>query len=210
MSDQPSWPSSNDEGSQPPPPPSGGAPPPPPPPSSGSDAPPQYQQQDWGQPGYGAAPANQPTAATYGVRLGSKIIDWLILAIPSALVGALFLDLDNPASLVTATQGASFTAVGILLGLAQIAYFILMEANTGATLGKKVLNLRVYGTSGGNPTMEEAAKRNGWMFLGLVPILGGLAQLAAQIAIPITGSSDPYKRGWHDKFAGGTTVVKTA
>ena len=34
----------------------------------------------------------------------------------------------------------------------------------GQTLGKQVLKMRVYGASGGNPTMEEALRRNAWAF----------------------------------------------
>ena len=43
-----------------------------------------------------------------------------------------------------------------------------------------------------------------------MPILGliaGLAVLVAVIAIAVTISTDPLKRGWHDKF-GNTSVTK--
>ncbi len=38
-------------------------------------------------------------------------------------------------------------------------------------------------------------------------MLTGLAELVAVIAIAVTISSDPLKRGWHDKFA-NTSVIK--
>ncbi|WP_207841698.1 hypothetical protein [Williamsia soli] len=44
------------------------------------------------------------------------------------------------------------------------------------------------------------------------PILGIIAILAwigLVIAIAVTINSDPRNRGLHDKFAGGTTVVRT-
>ena len=40
-------------------------------------------------------------------------------------------------------------------------------------------------------------------------VLASLALLVAVIAIAVTISQDPLKRGWHDKFA-NTTVTKEA
>lgn len=201
MSDQPSWPSS-DEGSQPPPPPSeGNAPPPPPPPASNAPPP---QQQSWGD--GGVQPSGQPTAATYGVRFGARFIDGLILLIPNFVVGAI---IGGGGLLNTGftIRGWIATVVTTLIGF---GYYVYLESNRGQTFGKQLLNLRVYGAAGGNPTQDEAMKRNAFLLLGIIPTaLGGLLGFAAQIAIPITGSSDPYKRGWHDNFAGGTTVVRT-
>jgi hypothetical protein len=53
-----------------------------------------------------------------------------------------------------------------------------------------------------------SARRNAWMLLSMVPLLGGLAQLVVVIVIGVTINSDPFKRGWHDNFAGGTAVVR--
>lgn len=197
MSDQPSWPSS-DEGSNPPPPP-GSAPPPPPPPSAGGF--PQQQQP--------YAPAGgQPQAATYGIRLGARILDYLVLLIPQFIIT--FIVGGGVATAGTATGLGRAWIAGVLATLLTFGYFVYLEMNNGQTFGKKWLNLRVYGASGGNPSQDEAMRRNAWMLLSVVPFLGGLAQLVAVIAIPVTGSSDPYKRGWHDNFAGGTTVVRTS
>lgn len=202
MSDQPNWPT-EDEGANRPPPPQAGTPPPPPPPSQGTPSfPGQAGQQPY------APSGNQPQAASYGVRFGARFVDGLVLLIPNLIV-----------SLVVGGSGAAFTGgaslgrawiAGVVTTLITFGYFVWLEMNQGATLGKKWLNLRVYGAAGGNPTQDEAVKRNAWTLLALVPFIGGLAQLVAAIAIPVTGSSDPYKRGWHDNFAGGTTVVKTS
>ncbi len=48
------------------------------------------------------------------------------------------------------------------------------------------------------------------MILASVPLLGiltALLELVAVIAIAVTISQDPLKRGWHDKF-GNTTVTR--
>jgi uncharacterized RDD family membrane protein YckC len=107
----------------------------------------------------------------------------------------------------------STALAGLVGSLLYLGYYAYMESSRGQTIGKQVLKLRVHGASGGNPTMEEALRRNAWAALGLlaiVPILGilaGLAQLAAVIAIAVTISQDQLRRGWHDKFA-NTTVTK--
>jgi uncharacterized RDD family membrane protein YckC len=70
------------------------------------------------------------------------------------------------------------------------------------------LGYKVVGPDGAHPTPEVSAKRNAWMLLSVVPLLGGLAQLVIVIVIAVTINSDPFKRGWHDNFAGGTAVVR--
>lgn len=46
------------------------------------------------------------------------------------------------------------------------------------------------------------------MLLNLISWLGGLLGFIAAIGIAVTVSSSLSKQGWHDKFAGGTQVVK--
>ncbi|MFC8384926.1 RDD family protein [Nocardia sp. NPDC057272] len=58
------------------------------------------------------------------------------------------------------------------------------------------------------PDLVESAKRNAYMLLNLIPWLGGLLWFIAAIGIAVTVSSSPSKQGWHDKFAGGTQLVK--
>jgi uncharacterized RDD family membrane protein YckC len=96
-----------------------------------------------------------------------------------------------------------------------LGYFAFMESNQGKTLGKMIMKLRVVGASGGNPTMEEAAKRNIWLglpILGIIPILGGLiawvGQIAAVIMCAVGINNDPQRQHWFDKFAGNTQVLK--
>ena len=204
MSDNP--PPENPYGSQPPPsndpyagnPPAegqtpyGSAPPPPPPPT--------------GQNPYGAAayptsaqppPVGGAQPAGLGSRFLARLIDGIMLAVLQGLI-----------SLATGRVVA-----GIIGGIIYLGYYAYMESSQGRTLAKQWLKMRVHGASGGNPTMEEALKRNAWAALGIVsaiPLLGiltGLAELVAIIAIAVTINSDALKRGWHDKFA-NTSVTK--
>jgi uncharacterized RDD family membrane protein YckC len=107
-----------------------------------------------------------------------------------------------------------FSVITTLISLGYFAYF---ESNQGATFGKQLMKLKVVGPDGtSNPTMEQAVRRNIFLAFGLasiVPIagaaLGGLASLIAVIMIAVGINSDTVNRqAWHDKFAGGTRVLK--
>lgn len=102
-------------------------------------------------------------------------------------------------------------SAGLYLG-----YFSYMESTQGKTIGKTVMKLRVLGPAGGNPTMEQAIRRNIWTafgIAGILPILGAfigaVAELVAVIMIAVGINSDTVNRqAWNDRFAGGTRVVK--
>lgn len=103
----------------------------------------------------------------------------------------------------------------IITTVIYLGYFAYMESSQGRTLGKMIMKLRVVGPAGGNPTMQEAVKRNIWLglpILGIVPILGGLiawlGQIVAIILCAIGISNDPQRQHWFDKFAGHTQVMK--
>jgi uncharacterized RDD family membrane protein YckC len=90
-----------------------------------------------------------------------------------------------------------------------------MESGQGKTLGKMILRLQTRGPSGGKPTTEEAVRRNIWVAAGIlavVPVVGswvgGLLELVAVISIIVTIAQSPTKQGWHDQFAGGTSVTR--
>ncbi len=57
--------------------------------------------------------------------------------------------------------------------------------------------------------MEQAVRRNIWYAFGIIPFVGGLAELASVILIAIGINGDPVNRQhWFDTFAGGTKVIK--
>jgi uncharacterized RDD family membrane protein YckC len=105
--------------------------------------------------------------------------------------------------------GVGDFVAAIVTAAITIGYFALMESNMGQTVGKMLIGLKTVGPDGNNPTMEQALKRNAWYALGIVPFLGGLAQLAATIYIAVTINNSATRTGWHDTFAGGTKVIKT-
>ncbi len=114
----------------------------------------------------------------------------------------------------TYAASALASLVGVAIGF---AYFGLLDSSQGGTLGKKALSLRVVSPNGGNPSFTESVKRNIFLavgILGLVPFLGlisPLITLVAYITIAVGISQDTDRRqAWHDRFAGGTQVVKTS
>jgi uncharacterized RDD family membrane protein YckC len=152
-----------------------------------------------GTPAPGPASGVPASTAGLGVRIGARLLDILLIGIPASILFAIL------------GFGTGFGADGWLSGaivsLLWFGYFVWFESNSGATVGKKLLNLRVVVADGTHPGMEEAAKRNVWMLFGLIPWIGGLLSLVAVIAIIITISSDQHSRGFHDTFA-GTAVMR--
>jgi uncharacterized RDD family membrane protein YckC len=206
------------------PPPEGFRPPPPagetPPaePGPGVQQPPPGQPYP-NQPGYGPAPtggAGQP--ADLLMRFLARLIDGILLGIVNGIITAVLvvgiMGGSGGYGLGTGGGYAVSAVSSIITAIIYLGYFTLMESRNGQTLGKMLLKLQTRGPGGGTPTTEEAFKRNAWSglaILGVIPffgIVGSLLELAAVIAIAVTISSSPTKQGWHDKFAGGTQVVK--
>ncbi|WP_280468362.1 RDD family protein [Nocardia cyriacigeorgica] len=168
---------------------------------------PQYGQQDpyaqpqqgygqYGQqPGFGGQPGDLLT------RFGARFIDGIIVGIPGTIIFMLVW------SLIGGTAGY-FVGLMVYMALG-LAYFVLLEMNMGTTLGKKVLGLRVI-APGGAPKIspEVSLKRNTYLAVSIIPCIGQLIGLGLAIYMAITIEQDPNKQGWHDKFAGGTQVVK--
>lgn len=137
--------------------------------------------------------------AGIGRRAAARFIDWIIAGLVGAVLFWLLERVTDLPSWIAVLPGAGF---GFL-------YFVVFEVMTGSTPGKKILGLEVIGAGGaGKPDLVESAKRNAYMLLNLIPWVGGLLWFIAAIGIAVTVSSSPTKQGWHDKFAGGTQVVK--
>lgn len=218
-------------GGQPPPPPPGGYPPQQP--QGGyqqqgayQQQPPQggYQQQGAYQPAppaYGAAPNKVGQPAELLDRFLARLIDYVILFVANMIIVTFLVVgviMQSQAGMMGFGSGNFLTSLvsTVLIVAIYLGYFAFMEASRGQTVGKMLMKLQTRGPAGGNPTMEQAIRRNIWVaisLLGVIPIiggiLGGLGQLVAVILIAVGINSDTVgRRGWHDTFAGGTQVVK--
>ena len=164
-------------------------------------------------PGY-AAPAGYPVAGEprYGgfwIRFVARFLDGLVLGIPLGVLITIVGIATAGASGATSQDGQiSPNAGGALAGayilvylvalVASIAYFVWMWT-TGATLGMRVLGLRVVDVqTGQNIGIGKGIVR----YIGL--IISGLPCYLGYL----WAAWDPRKQGWHDKMA-GTVVLRS-
>ncbi|MEU5215743.1 RDD family protein [Streptomyces sp. NPDC020807] len=205
-------------GGQPPPagPPPAGPPPGGPPPGNpyGSPydnmPPPPYGGSYSG--GFGGTDplAGMPPLAETGRRVLARLIDWLIIAIPLALIGIPFdiykkVSEDDLGDTVTFSGGGQLV-FQLLTIVAYITYDTVMTAQTGQTVGKKLMKLRVAMLNDGStPPMSQSLLRATVLWL---PALICCACLWPLILLILILVDKPYKQGLHDKAA--KTVVVTA
>ena len=144
--------------------------------------PPPYGQQQYGQqPQYGQP---QLQYAGVGPRFLAILIDSIIIGVVAGILGAIFRN----------SPGLS----GGVTGLLTLAYFIVLEATQGATLGKMALGLRVVKTDGSPITWTDSLIRN------LLRIIDGLfVYLVGAIFV----WTSPLKQRLGDRAA-HTVVVK--
>ncbi|MGA8328121.1 MAG: RDD family protein [Mycobacterium sp.] len=98
---------------------------------------------------------------------------------------------------------------GVFSGVLMFGYFVLLEVTQGASLGKRLLGLKVLGPGGRlKPDFSQSAIRNSFTLLAVVPYVGPLLAFIAYIVIAVTINASPCKQGKHDELAGGTQVIK--
>lgn len=141
--------------------------------------------------------------AERGARLGASLIDALIgafasfaLVLPTIGFGR-YLELAATSSFLVGLVGA---VVGYVLFLAIHGKFL---AESGQTIGKKVLGIRIANLDGGKPEFGQLAfRRYLYLLLPMIPFLGSLLVLIDVLTI-----FRESRRCLHDDFA-GTVVVK--
>jgi uncharacterized RDD family membrane protein YckC len=133
-----------------------------------------------------------------GKRIVAAIIDIVVLAVVFVIFAMLFGD--------TQTEGEDTSGVNLSLNggpaiayfVVVLAYYFVMEAATGKTLGKMVMGLRVVSTSGPYTPMK-AFIRN------LLRIIDGLPFLYLLGIIVVASSKQKQRIG---DMAAGTLVVR--
>lgn len=127
-------------------------------------------------------------------RVVAYIIDWIIVTILSSILAAVAFS----AALATGGFGVLFWGVGwLVFALLAILYWAVQEGFWGASLGKKIMGLRVVGTTG-PLDIVKAVMRNVTKVFGLFLLLDWIVGLATE--------GDPRQK-FSDRFA-GTTVVR--
>jgi uncharacterized RDD family membrane protein YckC len=152
-----------------------------------------------------ADPATTVSPAGAGVRAGARVLDALVVGIPVSIVLAVA---GLPPQMV-GLGGLDAWLQSAVTSLAWLAYYVGFETSRGATLGKRILRLRVVDAQGVPPGPAAATLRNLWLLLGLVPWVGGPALVATVVAILVGVARAGDRRGAHDRLA-GTQVVRAA
>ncbi|MFE0771777.1 RDD family protein [Streptomyces sp. NPDC058861] len=175
------------------------APPPPPPYGSGYGG------------GYGGTDplAGMPPLADSGRRILARLIDWVIVAVPLAIIGIPFKVYDRVSSdddfgdAVSSFNGGGQLVFQLITIVAYVAYDTVLTARNGQTLGKKLMKLRVAMLNDGStPPTSQSLLRAVVLWLPALICCACLWPLLLLILILV---DKPYKQGLHDKAA--KTVV---
>ncbi|WP_369144483.1 RDD family protein [Streptomyces sp. R44] len=204
-------------GGPPPGPPPGGPPPGGPPPGSpygspyDNPPPPPPPYGEYGG-GYGGTDplSGMPPLAETGRRVLARLVDWVIIAVPLAIIGIPFDIYDRATSngdgfdnTVNSLNGGSQLVFQLITIVAYVAYDTVLTAKNGQTLGKKLMKLRVAMLNDGTtPPMSQSLLRAVVLWLPALICCACLWPLLLLILIMV---DKPYKQGLHDKAA--KTVV---
>lgn len=179
---------------------------PPAPPAPPAQPAPRYQQTVFPEAQYGGQQYGhyQPAFGVPGnlwPRFAARLIDNLIIALPLALL-LNFVLMPN----LTGLTGPAVSYA--IIFAVTLVYYVLMEWKTGATLGKKILGLKVVAPDGA-PTVPPllSLKRNIFLAVLIVPCVGWVAGAALMLYTAATLDKNPNRQGWNDKLAGGTQVI---
>lgn len=147
---------------------------------------------------------NQPFDIGHWIlRLIALIIDSIILGVIAAIiVFALLVPFVFTGALYGFWLGwGYFLILPFIIGILQVLYFAFFEVYMDATIGKKIVGLKVQLVSGGKISFDKAFIRNiskiFWLFLLLDWIIG-----------VVTPGPDQRQK-YTDRIA-GTTVVQTS
>jgi uncharacterized RDD family membrane protein YckC len=156
----------------------------------------QPQPGQYGEPGGYPPPRGQEPGGLV-LRFVARLIDGILVNIVAFIIAFAIGSVSN------------YWVTGLFSGLLMFLYFLAFESTQGWTPGKKLLGLSVRGPGGApKPDVQQAAIRNVWTLLNIIPFIGGLVTLVAVIVIAVTINGSPTKQGKHDELAGGTQVVK--
>ncbi len=148
--------------------------------------------------------------AGVGARLVAYFIDSFLLGIITLVVG-LAIGAYSPENLERPLSMATLLATAITAAIAYVYFVGLWRSGGQASLGMRVLKLRVLdATNGATLSMSAAAIRWFALFgvlslLGFVPIVGAYLILGWTLVLLIGTGTHPLHQGLHDRWA--TSVV---
>ena len=129
--------------------------------------------------------------AGFFVRLSAYAIDWTVLALPllAVKIPTFFSKIFNPDAILLNPVLFNFNTIDIILYLLSVTYFTLMTYYTGATLGKKLLKIKVCKDKGEKLSFIDVLYRE-----SIGRYLSALIIWVGYILILV----DPKNKGLHD------------
>ena len=137
--------------------------------------------------------------ASIGQRAIAQLLDGLIIGIPLFIVTYSF------GGDITDTEDSNLLWLTLLWLGVSLFYNTAMIAIYGATLGKRIMKLRVVNRTDGSPVNWTYAAVRALVptLAGVVPVIG----FALNIAVYVRAFFHPFRQGLHDAAA-GTIVVR--
>lgn len=138
--------------------------------------------------------------ANIGTRFWARLIDGVVLAVPSLTLTLASSDIEG---------GRFDTPLWVRAATLAIAaiYEIGFVAMTGQTIGKRLLKIQVVDvTTGRPPSLGSATVR--YLVPAVPALLPGIGALLG-LLVYVSAIWSPTRQGWHDRAA-GTVVVRTA
>lgn len=121
--------------------------------------------------------AGERVYAGFFVRLAAYLIDWIIVGIALLVIRIpVWIASLSGADFVLKDFIFSYSLYDIVLYALKVTYFVLLTYYTGATLGKRLLHIRVISTEDRKPTFFEILFREsvGKFLSGLIIEIGYL------------------------------------
>lgn len=154
--------------------------------------------------GMGMGVFNKSHLASPWLRLVARIIDAILVFIPSFLIGSLLGGTeptgDSFSSIAFNTSGSAILA-GLIGGLIGLAYEYFFLAKDGATLGKKAVSIKVVLEDGSPLGSNGAMRRLALAAIGVVPLVGGLVGIVVFLATIVMIFADDRRQVPADKIA---------
>ncbi len=154
------------------------------------------------QPGAMGMGGPENNLASPWARLGARILDGLILLIPTLLV--VFLIGGSGLGGFGADAGTSFALnfIGTIISTAiAVGYEFYFLSKDGATIGKKALNIKVVFEDGSAIGQDGAIKRLILTALQVIPIIGAIISFVVGLATIIMIFADKRRQVPADKVA---------
>lgn len=156
--------------------------------------------------GIGQATAATNLASPWS-RLGARIVDFFILLIPVIVIGAVIGGSGQFGGGGFGFDGRAFlgSLVATAISLGYEFYFLNKE---GATIGKKLLNVKVVQEDGSELVQDVVIRRLILGALAVIPFIGSLISFVVGIATAIMIFTDARRQTPNDKIA-KTIVIRT-